>query len=166
VTHVAPAPVAPAPAPAATPAPAPTTPPTTAAPASQIGQTVKDGNFAFIVQSFVCGPTAATAVNTDGYGETIPSGAQECIATIAVTADKGQAQTFFASNQYGYDAQNRQYSADDLGSVYITNSNDDTQVNPGVTITALVPFQIPVGATLTQLVLHDSMFSGGVHVRL
>src|SRR5665213_1216114 len=106
----------PAPAPATVPAPG------TPAPApsvSQIGQTVKDGNFAFVVQSFVCGDPASTAVNPDGYGETVPPGAQECVATIAVTADKGQAQTFFASDQYGFDASGRKYSADDMGAAYI-----------------------------------------------
>lgn len=41
---------------------------------------------------------------------------------------------------------------------------DAAQVNPGITIIALVPFQIPRGDRITRLVLHDSAFSAGVIV--
>lgn len=138
----------------------------TAAPASQIGQVVKDGSFAFTVQSVQCGAQAAAAVNADGAGETVPPGAQECLVTMTVQDIKGSAGTFFASNQYAYDADGHQYKADDMASTLLPNANDDSQVNPGITITAIVPFQIPGSVTLTKLVLHDSAFSGGVTVRL
>lgn len=141
-------------------------PTTTPPPVSQIGQTVNDGDFAFVVQSFTCGASVAAAVNSDGYGETIPAGAQECLATMSVMDDKATAQTFFASNQYAYDAAGHRYSADSTGSIYLSNSNAFAQVNPGVTITALVPFQVPASVQLVSLELHDSAFSGGVSVHL
>lgn len=39
-------------------------------------------------------------------------------------------------------------------------------MNPGVTITAVVPFQIPANDQLTSVQLHDSAFSDGVTVDL
>jgi hypothetical protein len=74
-------------------------------------------------------------------------------------------QTYFASNQYAYDGKT-QFSADSDATIYLSDSNDDTQVNPGITITVVVPFQIPSKDTITSLDLHDSAFSGGVTVNV
>ena len=134
--------------------------------ASGIGQVAKDGDFAFVVKGVSCGAQAAGAVNSGGIGETVPSGALECIVTMSVTNDKSQAQTFFDSNQYAYDAKGRQFSADLNGSIYLTGDQDGNQINPGITVTAPVPFQIPAGDTIVKMVLHDSEFSGGVTVRV
>jgi len=131
-----------------------------------IGQVAKDGDFAFVVKSVSCGAQAAAAVNSGSFGETVPPGAQECIVTMAVTNDKTQAQTFFDSNQYAYDAKGRQLSADSNGSFYLLGDQDMTQINPGITVTAPVPFQIPAGDTIVKMVLHDSAYSGGVTVRV
>jgi len=131
-----------------------------------IGQIVHDGDFAFTVERVSCGAAAASAVSAGGIGEKVPAGAKECIVTIKVTDDKGRAQTFFDSNQYAYDARGRQLSADTTGSIYLNGSQDATQVNPGITITARVPFQIPASDRMVRLVLHDSAFSGGVSVKV
>jgi hypothetical protein len=131
-----------------------------------IGHVAKDGDFAFVVKSVTCGASAAAAVNSGGFGERIPSGAKECLVTMAVTADKRTAQTFFACNQYAYDATGRKFSTDGDGVLYLAHSNYMTQVNPGITIVALVPFQIPSTDQLVRLELHDSAFSAGVTVGL
>ncbi len=131
-----------------------------------IGRVVHDGDFAFVVRKITCGAAAAAAVGAGGFGEKVPSGARECIITLKVSNDKGQAQTFFDSNQYAYDARGRQFSADTSGSIYLKGDQDATQVNPGITIIAPVPFQIPAGDRIVRVVLHDSAFSGGVSVRL
>jgi hypothetical protein len=68
------------------------------------------------------------------------------------------AQTFFDSNQYAYDASGRKFSADDKGGIYLKGDQDATQVNPGITIIAKVPFQIPATDKITRLELHDSTF--------
>jgi Domain of unknown function (DUF4352) len=149
-------------APKAKPKPAPK--PTTSS--TGIGHVVKDGDFAFVVKSIECGAKADAAVaGSDGFGETVPAGAQECLVTMTVTDDKGTAQTYFASNQYAYDGKT-QFSADSDATIYLSDSNDDTQVNPGITITVVVPFQIPSKDTITSLDLHDSAFSGGVTVNV
>jgi hypothetical protein len=138
-----------------------------AAGAAGIGQAVHDGDFAFTVRSLTCGASAAAAVEgSDGFGEKIPSGAVECLATMTVTDDKAEAQTFFDSNQYAYDKAGRKLSADSDGAIYMSGSQDATQLNPGITITAQVPFQIPAGDSIVSLGLHDSAFSGGVTVQV
>ena len=131
-----------------------------------VGTKVYDGDFAFVVNNVNCGAAAAAAVNGGGFGENVPAGAQECLVSMTVTNDKSQAQTFFDSNQYAYDAQNRQFSADTTGSIYLKGDQDATQVNPGVTINAVVPFQIPANDSIVKLELHDSAFSNGVEVSL
>ena len=143
---------------------------TTGAPATTalpgVGTKVHDGDFAFVVNSLTCGAPAAAAVNGGGFGENVPAGAQECLVTMTVTNDKSQAQTFFDSNQYAYDAQKRQFSADTTGAIYLKGDQEATQVNPGVTINAVVPFQIPANDAIVKLELHDSAFSGGVSVAI
>ena len=129
-----------------------------------IGQAAADGDFSFVVKGVSCGASAAAAVSGGGYGETVPAGAQECLVSMMVTDDKNTAQTFFASNQYGSDAAGRKFSADATGAIYLAGSNDDAQINPGITVHVLVPFQIPSGDKLTKVDLHDSAFSQGVTV--
>jgi hypothetical protein len=129
-------------------------------------QVARDGDFAFQVKAIACGQAEAQAVyNEPDITGTMPPGTQECIVKLRVTDDKNVAQTFYDSNQYAYDAQGQQFTADDNG-IYLTGDKDDTQLNPGVSITALVPFNIPSGDSVTQLELHDSEFSGGVTVKL
>jgi hypothetical protein len=57
-------------------------------------------------------------------------------------------------------------SADDTAAIYIPNdtSGSIAQINPGITVTAIVAFQLPVGSTISTFVVHDSAFSGGVTV--
>lgn len=114
----------------------------------------------------VCGRTAAEAVYNDpDLTGSKPSGTKECIVELRVRDDKGEAQSFFDSNQYAYDSSGHQFTADDNG-MYLTGDKDDIQVNPGVSITALVPYNIPSGDRISRLILHDSEFSGGVTVHL
>jgi hypothetical protein len=39
-------------------------------------------------------------------------------------------------------------------------------INPGITVSAVVPFQLSTSDSIKQLVLHDSAFSGGVTVNV
>jgi hypothetical protein len=153
-------------APAAPATSSPASPSAAAASSPGIGATVRDGDFAFVVKHESCGAAAAAAVDPDGMGTAVPPGAVECIFTITVTDDKGTAQTFFDSAQFAYDASGKQYSADSDAGVLLPGDADGKQVNPGITLTAKLPFQFPAGAKIVRLVLHDSMFSGGVAVRL
>jgi hypothetical protein len=129
-------------------------------------QVARDGDFAFQVKAIDCGQAEAQAVYNDpDITGNMPPGTKECIVELWVADDKDVAQTFWDSNQYAYDARGQQFTADDNG-IYLTGDKNATQLNPGVSITALVPFNIPSGDTITQLQLHDSEFSGGVTVQL
>jgi hypothetical protein len=135
-----------------------------ALPSPHIGQVAKDGDFAFTVTGVQCGVTQLGDPSL--LGQAAPAGAQWCLATMTVKADKSQSQTFSASNQKAVDGRGNELSADDTATIYIPNdtSAEFSQVNPGITITAIVPFQLPTSGKITKFVLHDSAFSGGVTV--
>jgi hypothetical protein len=135
-----------------------------ALPSPHIGQVAKDGDFAFTVIGVQCGVTQIGDPN--GLGTTAPAGAQWCLATMTVKADKSQSQTCSSSAQKAVDGRGNQLSADDTTAVYIPNntSAEFAQVNPGISITAVVPFQLPVTGKITKFILHDSDFSNGVTV--
>ncbi len=137
---------------------------TTTSPADPgINQVAKDGDFAFTITGVQCG---LTTVGTDGFTKDAPAGSQWCLATMNVLNDKDTSQTFFASNQKAIDASGRQLDADDDALIYMNQSSSAlSQINPGISITAVVPFQLTTGDTITSFELHDSAFSGGVKVR-
>jgi len=148
----------------ATPATDPPSPATTAAttPPPPTHPSGKDGNFAFTVNSQQCG---LTTVGT-AYPKTAPAGTQWCVYLMTVTNDKSASGDYFAGNQKAIDASGKQLSADTTALIYMDNSSasDMSTINPGVSIDVTVPFQLATGDSIRQLVLHDSMFSGGVKV--
>lgn len=151
---------APAKAAAAKPSPAPKP----AAPkAAGLGTKVRDGKFEFVVSSVTCG---IAKVGDNPYLEKKAQG-QFCAVAMTVTNIGDEPQSMFADNQYAYDAKNRKLSADSEASIY----DDSSQVlweeiNPGNSVKGKVYFDIPKGATITKLELHDSVFSGGVDVKV
>jgi hypothetical protein len=128
----------------------------------RIGQVAKDGDFAFVVKSVSCGTSADAVV--EGAGEQVPPATEECLVTMTVTDDTGTSQTYFSGNQYAYDSAGHQFSADATATESLISADDDTEVNPGATITAILPFQIPVNDRIARLELHDSAYSNGVTV--
>jgi hypothetical protein len=136
-----------------------------AAASASIGQVAKDGDFAFVVKNVTCGSDADAIVSTQA-DETIPPGAQECLVTLSVTADKGSPQTFSTDAQHAYDPAGKEFDADENAGLYSLANGDGEQVNPGVTITAVVPFQISATDSLASVELHDSLLSGGVVVKI
>jgi hypothetical protein len=133
---------------------------------SGIGRVFKDGDFAFVVHSIICGPTAAAAVNPGGFGEKVPPSAKECLVTMTITNDRQVAQTLDYSAQSAYDSRGSQFTADTTGAIYMNNSQDGTSINPGISVSVQIPFQIPKRDVIASLQLHDSIFSNGVAVRI
>jgi len=126
----------------------------------------RDGDFAFRFLGMNCGPAAAARVYSDpGLTGSLPPGSKECLVKLRVTDDKGEAQTYFASNQFAIDGRGHQLTADD-NDIFLNAAHDDTQINPGVSLTVLVPYNLPEADQIVKLELHDSEFSGGVTVRL
>jgi hypothetical protein len=134
-----------------------------AKPVSQLGKPVRDGKFEFTVQSVKCG---IAKVGDNPYLTEKAQG-QFCAVLLSVENIGKEPQSMFADNQYAFDAKNRKFSANTKASLVDESSQVLwEEINPGNSVKGKVYFDIPKGAKLTGLELHDSMFSGGVKVRL
>ncbi|MFC7276769.1 DUF4352 domain-containing protein [Paractinoplanes rhizophilus] len=128
-----------------------------------LNQPARDGKFEFTVTRVKCG---ATKVGSSLLGEKAQG--QYCLITLRVKNIGKEAQAFADSAQKAYDAKKVEYSADSGAGIYV---NEDNQVlfqdiNPGNAVTGTLVFDVPKGTKLTSLELHDSVFSGGVAVKL
>ena len=89
--------------------------------------------------------------------------------TPSVSNVQNEAQEFSASDQYLYDDSGKQFSADTSGTSAANPSSSSCnyqQLNPGVSISCVVAFDVPKTAVVTYAKLHDSSFSDGVKVAL
>lgn len=142
----------------AKPAPKPT-----AKPASQLGRAVRDGKFEFTIRSVKCG----LAVVGDNQFLQEKAQGQFCAVQLTVENIGDEPQSMFADNQYAFDTKGRKFSANPMASMA-----DETsqvlweEINPGNAVKGNVYFDVPKGAKVASLELHDSAFSGGVPVRL
>lgn len=142
----------------AKPAPKPT-----AKPASQLGRAVRDGKFEFTIRSVKCG----LAVVGDNQFLQEKAQGQFCAVLLTVENIGDEPQSMFADNQYAFDTKGRKFSANPMASMA-----DETsqvlweEINPGNAVKGNVYFDVPKGAKVASLELHDSAFSGGVPVRL
>ncbi|PKW25712.1 DUF4352 domain-containing protein [Phycicoccus duodecadis] len=128
----------------------------------KFGSKVRDGKFEFVVSGMKCGIASVgdTYFNTKAQG-------QFCRLSVKVTNIGDEAQSMFADNQVAFDSKNRKFSADSGASIYDGDSKVLwEEINPGNTVTGSVFFDVPKGTKLTKVELHDSLFSGGVEVRL
>ena len=147
------------PAPTSAQAPAAPAQPAAAA-AAGIGKAVRDGKFEFTVTSIDPG---VASVGSDAFGQKAQGQFVLVHLTIQNIGDK--AQYFDGSSQKAFDAQGREFSADTGAAIYLKDANSFlNEINPGNTVTGTVVFDMPPGATITKLELHDSPFSGGVDV--
>lgn len=122
---------------------------------------MRDGKFEFVVTSVECGVSriGGAYVYRDAQG-------QFCLVRLTVTNIGSQPQMFDASYQRAYNAAGQQYDTDGLAGFYL--DEDDRafleDINPGNSVKATLVFDIPPGAAIAKLELHDSMFSFGVTV--
>lgn len=124
--------------------------------AGSAGSAVRDGKFEFVVNS--------VEPARNWYGEPKPRG-QWIIADVTVTNVGNEPQSFFVGNQKLIDSAGREYAADDMAAMQM--NDEDTMVidlGPGFTIQVKIPFDLPAGAEPASMLLHDSLFSGGVKV--
>jgi hypothetical protein len=123
-----------------------------AAPVSGIGQEVRDGKFAFVVNGVQRSPTAG---DETARGEFV-------IVTMTVKNTGDQPQSFFAQNQKLFDTSGRQYAADSMA----TADSMVMDLNPGFTLPVKVAFDVPPGTAISAVEVHDSAFSGGAKINL
>jgi Domain of unknown function (DUF4352)/Protein of unknown function (DUF2510) len=139
--------------------PAPTE---TAAPA---GASVRDGKFEFQViniarSTTVSDPTGNPYMTATAQGEFI-------VVTLSVKNIGNEPQSYFGQNQQLIDASGREYGASSEADTWMNaGGNPMGDINPGNSIQVKVAFDVPPGTNPAELELHDSMFSGGVSVRL
>ncbi|NNM45378.1 DUF4352 domain-containing protein [Knoellia koreensis] len=129
--------------------------------APKVGATVRDGKFAFTVRSVKCG---IATVGTNPYLKEKAQG-QFCAVALTVENIGDEPQSMFADNQYAFDSKGRKFSANSMASMADESSQVLwEEINPGNQVKGTVYFDLPKGASLAKVELHDSMFSGGVGV--
>lgn len=133
-----------------------------------LNQPADDGKLQFTVTSMQCNQSQVESPDDSDVTQT--QGAPYCIVNLNVKDISTAAQTFEADSQYLYDASGKQYSVDDTASITLESESsqfvEDPTVNPGVTLTGQLVFDIPSTVTPTYAMFHDSSLSDGVKVNL
>ncbi|WP_433523878.1 DUF4352 domain-containing protein [Nocardia pseudovaccinii] len=136
---------------------------TSVPPAPGLNTPVRDGKFEFVVTDVQSG---MKTLGTNPYLQKTAQGSYT-IVSITVRNTSKVPYGFSPSDQYVFDTQNRKFGNDSTAAI---NLQADTSlyadINPGNSITAQVAFDLPADAEPDHIVLHDSMFSGGVTVSL
>ena len=125
---------------------------------------VRDGKFEFVVTGFEAG---VTDVGDNPYLNQQASG-QFVLVNITVENVSDKPQSFSPGDQKLFDALGREFEADTMAMIAATSSDIpvwDT-INPGNSVNIQLVFDMPADATPSKVELHDSMFSGGVEVKL
>jgi hypothetical protein len=128
-----------------------------------LGQPVRDGQFEFVVRSMNCGQTALD----NGWLHAQAKG-QFCVAELTVTNIGTEARNFGDGLQRATGPKGERYAVD-TGAGVVANGNGQAiwdVINPGISVTAKIVYDIPLGATITALELHDGALSRGVTVAL
>ena len=126
-----------------------------------LNQPARDGKFEFVARSVSCGHDF---VGTQWLRDE-PQG-QFCVVELTVTNIGTEAQRFADGNQRAFGPGGEGYAAD-TGAGVGANGNGDAVwnvINPGNTLAAKVVFDIPRGASIVRLELHDSGLSRGVTI--
>ena len=123
--------------------------------ASGIGSPVRDGQFEFTVTSVDRSRTAGDLADpTQAKGEYF-----NVHLTVKNTGTEARS---YGSSDQKLIIGGKQYNAASV----LGLPNDNENINPGLSIDTVVPFDIPVGAQPDAVQLHDSLFSGGITVTL
>ncbi|AHY26864.1 hypothetical protein PBI_ZOEJ_40 [Mycobacterium phage ZoeJ] len=130
--------------------------------AAPAGSAVRDGKFEFRVVGVeraktVSDPTGNPYMTATAQGEFV-------VVTLSVENVGNEARSFSGVNQKLVDTAGRQYSAHSAADMYMNGGTGD--INPGNAIQARVAFDVAPGTEATELILHDSMLSGGAHLAL
>ncbi len=128
-----------------------------------LNQPARDGQFEFSVHSVSCGHRSLQ----NGWLHADAKGGF-CVVAMSVTNVGTDARRFADGVQQAIGSEGNRYEAD-TGAGVVANGNGDAVwnvVNPGITLSAKVVYDIPITATIVQLILHDSAFSRGVVVHV
>lgn len=126
-----------------------------------LGQPVRDGQFEFVVQSVDCGQSTLD----NGWLHAQAKG-QFCVVGLSVTNIGHEARNFGDGLQRATGTNGERYAVD-TGAGVVANGSGEAiwdVINPGISVTAKIVYDIPPGAAITALELHDGAFSRGVTV--
>ena len=142
------------------------------APASGVGSSlpafgtlVKDGDFSFRPSQLVC--NIMSVGSNSNFDLTQPTG-QFCRITIWIYNHSTTTQMVDVTAQYAVDKNARQYpgdiNADTAGNANLNSGLglDTMTLNPGLSVTGYLYFDMPKGDTPASFIFHDSSFSNGV----
>ncbi|WP_241249808.1 DUF4352 domain-containing protein [Rhodococcus sp. X156] len=122
---------------------------------------MRDGKFEFVVTTVQPGKASVGS----GYLKATAQG-QFVVVKLTVRNIGDRQQMFAGSAQKMTDQQGRELSTDTMAGIYLDSDNFLAEINPGNSVQGTLVFDIPKDAVPTTLELHDSVFSGGVTVRL
>ena len=133
---------------------------TVAAPVTgKIGQTVKDGDFTFIVRSVTCGRT------TSGGVDPSKAAGEFCAVDLSVTNNGKDVNTFDDSQVEGFSAGRRHVANSEASMRANSYTNAFPKViKPGQGLRSVVVIDVPVGEQLDTVELHDSILTDGTSV--
>ena len=128
-----------------------------------LNQPARDGKLEFTVTTVKCG---ATSVGSDLLSEKAQG--QYCLVDVTVKNIGDVPQMFDGSSQKAFDAKGAEYSHDGVAEMYANEGNATSleTINPGNQVKGRLVFDVPENTALTEVMLHDSPFSGGVRVNL
>jgi hypothetical protein len=128
-----------------------------------LGDAVRDGQFEFVVRSVGCGQ----ATLDNGWLHAQAKG-QYCVVELTVTNIGTEARNFGDGLQRATGPSGERYAAD-TGAGVVANGSGQAiwdVINPGISVTAKIVYDIPPGAAITALELHDGALSRGATVTL
>lgn len=130
-----------------------------------LNQWARDGSLAFKVTAIHCGQKSATSA---GGFQTDTAQGIFCVLHITIKNIGNQAKTPYDSTQFLYDTQGRQYSADTSADVDLNPGPiwQFTNLNPGLSISGTLWYDVPAGTQIASLQVHDSEFSAGATISL
>ncbi|HWS32900.1 MAG TPA: DUF4352 domain-containing protein [Actinoplanes sp.] len=139
--------------------PATTSPATVARP--RAGKAVRDGRFEFTVTRTDCSRSTVGAEHLQRTAE-----GRFCVVSLTVRNIGDEDKYFVGRAQSAYDTAGTEYSSDELAGLYANRGIEAfvQQLAPGAKVTGKLVFDVPKGARLAALELHDSPLSGGVRV--
>lgn len=142
-----------------------TTPPTTTKQeqvATGFGTEVRDGKFGFVVTKVESG-LATIGKESSWFSETAEG--QFVVVYVDVTNTSNKSQYYASSNQVLIDDQGREFTNNYSAEFGLEGDDKGAgDINPGITRSTRVVFDIPVGVVPVAIEVHDSMFSGGARI--
>lgn len=132
---------------------------------AKVGATVNDGDLAFTVQSV---DTAQTVGNS--FSQKTAQG-QYVILTVKIQNDGKGTKTVNASDFTVVDSQGRKYDYSTDGQTALEMSNGATsfflqQIQPSLSVTGKIIFDVPASATGLKLMAQGDIFSNAVSIDL